>query len=326
MMPSVAEHTNSASTVAGGETSARSTTLESVLYILSPSYSGSTLLTLLLAQHPEIATIGELKAATVGSIPDYRCSCGALLRHCLFWKEVGDAICRRGCEFSLENLGTHIRNEGRVFRQLVNAGVRGGALPLLGQSAIRFMPAYRKKLARIVQQNVRLMEVITAIQRARIFLDGSKDPERLDIFRRYIHRPLKIIRLIRDGRGVASSYMKHYGVDMRTAAKELARTNRACDTVLSRIAPSDKVTIHYEDLCRDPEKQLLRIYRLAGLDPRAVTQPCLVSDCHILGNAMRLEAGKSIVIDEQWRNGFRPADARQFERIAGEQNRKYGYR
>ena len=41
-----------------------------LVYILSPSYSGSTLLTFLLNTHPEIATIGELKAQALGNLGD----------------------------------------------------------------------------------------------------------------------------------------------------------------------------------------------------------------------------------------------------------------
>ena len=89
-------HTNSLATTVAREVPASRPTPESVLYILGPSYSGSTLLTLLLAQHPQIATIGELKAATVGRIPDYRCSCGQLLRECALWRDVQARMQRRG--------------------------------------------------------------------------------------------------------------------------------------------------------------------------------------------------------------------------------------
>jgi hypothetical protein len=231
---------------------------------------------------------------------------------------------RRGWEFSLEDLGTHIRNGGRAFKRLVNAGVRGGALPLLGQSATRFVPAYRKKLARIVQQNVRLMEVITAIQRARIFLDGSKDPERLDIFRRYMNRPVKIIRLIRDGRGVASSYMKHYSVDMKAALAEVLKTNQVCDRVLSRIMPADQLTVRYEDLCHAPSEWLERIQRFAGLQAAPAGRRAL-SEMHILGNQMRLSAGQTIQLDEQWRQELTASELSMFEALAGATNRSWGY-
>ncbi len=48
-----------------------------LIYILAASHSGSTLLSLLLGSHPEITTIGELKATSLGDPDQYRCS------HCL---------------------------------------------------------------------------------------------------------------------------------------------------------------------------------------------------------------------------------------------------
>ena len=57
-----------------------------LVYILAPSYTGSTLLTFLLAQHKSIATIGELKATAREDLETYRCSCGSLMRKCHFWK------------------------------------------------------------------------------------------------------------------------------------------------------------------------------------------------------------------------------------------------
>ena len=42
-----------------------------LLYILAPSYSGSTLLTYLLSQHDAIATVGELKATSRGDLDTY---------------------------------------------------------------------------------------------------------------------------------------------------------------------------------------------------------------------------------------------------------------
>ena len=74
-------------------------TMPEMIYILSPSYSGSTLLTCLLARHPDIATVGELKASALGSLDSYKCSCGELLRECQFWDRIASRMTesRRGC-------------------------------------------------------------------------------------------------------------------------------------------------------------------------------------------------------------------------------------
>ena len=52
-----------------------------LIYIMSPSFSGSTLLTFLMGAHPSVATVGELKATSLGDIDEYDCSCGSRIRH-----------------------------------------------------------------------------------------------------------------------------------------------------------------------------------------------------------------------------------------------------
>ncbi|MGH9515370.1 MAG: sulfotransferase [Terriglobales bacterium] len=304
---------------------ASATQVDTVLYILSPSYSGSTLLTFLLARHPEIATVGELKAATVGADTEYRCSCGVLLHACSFWEGIANAMHARGGEFSIVNFGTHFRASGVLFRCIINAGVRGGAWPVLSDSIICRVPSYRRALADIVRQNVLMMEAICQLQRGRIFLDASKDPERLRVLRQHCGKRIKAIRLLRDGRAVAHSYMKHYRVSMAVAGREVARTMAACDRVMDGIASGDKLTLRYEELCSDPETALQRIYSLASLEPVAEGGRRSPPDLHILGNVMRLGNTNSIRLDEKWRSELSNKDLDSFQQIAGQLNSGYGY-
>jgi hypothetical protein len=307
-------HTNSLATTVAREASASRPTPESVLYILGPSYSGSTLLTFLLAQHPQIATIGELKAATVGRIPDYRCSCGQLLRECALWRDVQARMRRRGFELELSDLGTHISGHGRLFRRLINAGVRPFPWPALSDSAIKLLPRCRRTLAGVLQQNFRLMETIAEAQQGRVFLDGSKDPERLRMLLRGLSLPVKVVRLLRDGRGVTNSYMKHYRVGMKVAAKEFLRTSRACDRVMARIGAADQLTIRYEDLCREPQETVASVLALARLAPTAARMRRAAGAIHILGNAMRLDSAVEIRLDENWRRELSSSDLETFSR------------
>ena len=82
-----------------------------LVYILAPSYTGSTLLTFLLAQHKGIATIGELKATARGDLETYRCSCGSLMRECHFWEKVTDRMQKADVSFTLDDFGTHFQSD-----------------------------------------------------------------------------------------------------------------------------------------------------------------------------------------------------------------------
>ena len=296
-----------------------------LLYILSPSYSGSTLLTFMLAAHPAIATIGELKASAIRNVETYRCSCGELIARCGFWRQVERRMRTQNAVFSFQDFGTHFRRGSKHFKWLVSVEARHPALAPLASLALRALPDYREQLDTTLEQNRRLIRAITSIQGGRVFLDGSKDPERLGQFLKPFAGKFNVVRLLRDGRGIANSYMKHYQAPMDTAAREVVRTDLACDRVLGRVPAANALTIRYEDLCRDPLETLRSIFGLAGIDPEPPARRSSARDFHILGNSMRLEFGKPIALDEKWRKELSTADLAAFERIAGERNRSYGY-
>src|SRR5438552_1889794 len=77
-------------------------------YVLAASHSGSTLLAMLLGSHPEVCTVGELKATSLGDPDTYRCSCGALIRDCEVWDGVSRSMAARGHAFDIPRAETHI--------------------------------------------------------------------------------------------------------------------------------------------------------------------------------------------------------------------------
>jgi hypothetical protein len=114
-----------------------------LVYILAPSYTGSTLLTFLLAQHKDIATIGELKATARGDLNTYRCSCGLLQRECGFWKKVAAAMRQNGASFTLDDFGTHFRADSFLCDRLLRAVLHGRFFEAIRSLAIRLLPGCR---------------------------------------------------------------------------------------------------------------------------------------------------------------------------------------
>ncbi|MFC1794795.1 hypothetical protein ACFL3Q_14555 [Planctomycetota bacterium] len=191
-----------------------------LVYILAPSYTGLTLLTFLLSRHADIATIGELKATARGDIAICRCSCGLLQHECTFWKRVTQEMAKAGDPFALEDFGTHFQADSFVCNCLLLAGVRGIVFEAMRNSMLRLSPHCRVRLHDILEQNRQVIDVICNLQKCRVFLDGSKEPIRLKLLYLANCWDLKVIYLIRDGRGATNSYMCHYNVSMETAARE----------------------------------------------------------------------------------------------------------
>ncbi len=295
-------------------------------YILSPSYSGSTLLTFLLGAHPNVATVGELKTTAMGDVDQYVCSCGTKIRRCPFWQKVTRELGRRGVPFEVGEFGTHFRFEsGSLANRLLGARFRGPAFEKLRDVGLQLMPAHRREFRAILEKNRALVEIISTIQQGTVFLDSSKDPLRLKYLLASGYWDFKVIHLIRDGRATASSYMKHHRVAMEVAAREWRRTHEECRRMLSKVPTDAQLTVHHEDLCRDPHALLDSIFGFLGIDAGAAVHDFRSIEHHIVGNYMRLGASSEIKLDEKWRTTTTSPDLEVFDRIAGEANRRFGY-
>ncbi len=297
-----------------------------LVYITSFSYSGSTLLTFLLATHPEVATIGELKASALGDVNSYHCSCGSLIRECLFWRQFISDLAHQGVSLNLDDFGTHFRClEHPLLDRLLRASVRGPLLEKFRMFALQFVPGAWGKYCAILEKNRACIELLAQQKRARVFLDGSKDPNRLKFFVEASYWPTKTIYLIRDGRGAAASYMKHYQAPMEVAAKEWQQKQLECDQLMSYLPDKTWIKIHYEDLCRNPDQLLTNLYQFMELEPALMEKNFLSAEQHILGNAMRMNTTSEITLDEKWRKTLTANDLATFARIAGDLNESYGY-
>lgn len=300
--------------------------VERFVYILSPSYSGSTLLTYLLGVHPDIATIGELKASALGNIDTYDCSCGTPIRNCPFWSQLQSALHSRGVAFTLNNFGTHFRTpDARLTDRILGANIHGAGFEALRDFALTVIPSVRQAYRRVLAQNVALASAVCDLQRGRVFLDGSKDPHRLKLLLGAGFSDIRVLHMIRDGRAASNSYMRHYDAPMSTAAHAWLRTHRASERVLRLLPPDRAMRIRYEDLCTEPALTLRQIYTFLELDPGGAPVELDTQSQHVLGNAMRLRRSTDIRLDEKWKHALTPADLCTFDRIAGQANAAYGY-
>jgi Sulfotransferase family len=300
--------------------------MRKLLYITSASYSGSTLLTFLLAAHQDIATVGELKATAMGDIEQYRCSCGTLIRECAFWALVASEMRRRGMAFDVASFGTHFQSHsGNGFGgKLFTARVRGPLLEAARSMALR-LPDFSSRLHEIVERNQALIDVVCGVRNAPVFLDGSKDAIRLKFLLEAGRWDLKVVHLTRDGRGACNSFMRINATSMEPAALEWRRTNEECERLARRMPAGSWLRLRYEDLCAEPAGALAAIYRLIGVEAPPPLSDFRSIDHHILGNAMRLRPNGRIQQDEKWRNTLSPGDLKSFEELAGALNRRYGY-
>jgi hypothetical protein len=212
---------------------------------------------------------------------------------------------------------------------------------------LRLSPAWRASLPEIRRRNRLLIHAICDLHGARMAIDSSKAGLRLKYLLGDRHLDVKVVRLIRDGRAVALAYADpHAFADARdprqrgggsggkmpeqprsawAAAREWRRSNEEAECVLARMDASHWTSVHYEDLCADPDSTLDRLFRFLGLDPKQRLSDFRARARHVIGNGMRLDSSSAIELDDRWRSVLDAADLRAFDAVAGEMNRSYGY-
>ncbi|NLE59847.1 MAG: sulfotransferase [Planctomycetes bacterium] len=321
-----------------------------VAYILAASHSGSTLLAMLLGSHPQACTVGELKlnGSAMGELARYRCSCGVPVLTCSFWQKVQAQMEARGHEFRLDDAGTDYRDVRSAYaRRLLRPLCRGRALEAVRDLGLWLSPVWRRALPKIHRRNADLMESIMQITGSRVIIDSSKNGLRLKYLLRNPGLGVKVIHLVRDGRGVSLTYMDPAGyadaadaglrsggnggdrawerLPIAQAAREWRRNNEEAENVLKTLPSSQYVRLRYEDLCAEPLAICERLFRFLALPPSDAPRQFREFEHHVIGNGMRLDVGSTVALDERWRRRLSPAELDVFQDVAGPTARRYGY-
>lgn len=304
--------------------------MKSYVFMTSANYSGSTLLSFLLDCHPQIASVGELSGPIRGmNMETYPCSCGARLVDCAFWSNVQKQMADQSMPFDFENFQTE-------YFYHVDRGFWGKALlypfERKGLNFLKdlFFQLERRRISavdRATDRCVAMAKIITSITGADHFFDTSKShfkPKYLSI-RSDIN--LKIIALIRDGRGYLCSYTKRRPNEpYERVVKNWAEDRRRTEIVLKQYVEADSILwVRYEDLCNNTEQTLIKIYDFIGVKHFPLTKPIDVKNHHIIGNKMRKKPIQEISLDEKWKRDLSKEQLAIFDGIAGATNRAYGY-
>lgn len=291
-------------------------------------FSGSTLLTLLLGAHPDMATVGETEVAAAAKVDQgsLTCSCQRLFRDCDFWRRVQDGMAARGHRFdvvdaaALDFRAPHNPLADRMMR----AGPRGPVLETVRRLGLDLLPGPRRVMAKIVQRNQDFIDTVTELRGCRVFVDASKRPVRALHLCRLTGARVKVVHLVRDGRAVTCSAMRNLDASPEAGALSWLRTNQACERARQRFADDDWILLRYEDLCADPPASLARLHRFIGVAERPPAGDFHEGQ-HVIGNRMRLRHAGEIVADEHWRQNLSTVDRAVIERILDSLNRSYGY-
>jgi hypothetical protein len=299
-----------------------------VVYLAGSGHTGSTLLAMYLDAHPEISSVGEIAVKPPirrrGESRDQRCSCGHRIVECAFWRKVFEGVAAQGVPFGPERWTTDYRYETPLLHRLLSRDSAHPWMRGVQDSAARWLPFHSGRVRRTDRANVAFVRAVLDTTGAAVFVDASKQPMRLAHLLRIPELDLRVVRLVRDVCAYAAS-AKRRGLRISDAARTWENDQRTISSIVDGVPAGRQLLLRYEDLCREPARQLRRLYAFCGVEPVEPPESVTSADHHVLGNSIRLNGSIRIRLDEAWRASLNEGEVREILSIAGERNQGLGY-
>lgn len=302
-------------------------------YMIATSFSGSTLLSLLLDSHPDLASVGEVdnsvgESMRAGRHEEFPCSCGEKIRRCPFWTDVQARLAAEGVELDLHDFRTRLGESLPVpLRRFVfGAPARLHRVRRLRDWLLTAVPAYRRHVEDVMTRADAIARATLDITGKPVFVDASKAAVRAHFL---IDRPgldLRILHLVRDPRGyVKSARNRNPDWTAESLAPVWMRVHGSALSIIESLPPDRVLTLRWEDFCRDPKQSLNQVCDFLGVPHFDMLAAVNEQPHHVMGNRMRLKPVGAIRYDESWREVLSPEDIAACERIAGPLMERFGY-
>jgi len=274
---------------------------QKLVSLLSNWYSGATLLTILLNGNSQIVSNGESMFFDENDNKRYDCSCGKYIDECEFYEKATRHMRLPDAAGWDKQLFVQVPSfsQKRVLRSVLRSPRFEG---VVRHQFMNVVPAYRGVRDRFVEAQLQFFAAARRLTGASIYLDGTKSIRRAQLFARDGRCDMRVLHLVRDGRGFCASYLKHIHPEPSwdEAAKVWVSYIAQVDQ-FSRVFPSIPVLlVRYEDLCRATTDVIREVCQFIGVsyeEPGA----SVMKDVHLLGNRMRRDFDGTIVEDTSWR-------------------------
>jgi hypothetical protein len=324
-----------------------------VLKITGLGRSGSTILDVVLGNHSQIESVGEvgnlirngwisresLQGIDPGRLRVPICTCGKRLdvlyvdapdEACPFWSSVRREWVERTDRDSIES-----------YPKLQNDFEGNKRWPRLLYERRRPSALFRS-YARLTLD---LFESIRAVSGKPIVVDSSKSPVRAFALGMIPGIDLYVVHLVRDGRGLITSLRKTFEKDLEAGImwdhkghpmwKTVVRwvvLNLASEWVCIQLGPKRTMRLRYEDFVADPEAALGKIGSLIELDLTSVADAASsgkpMQAGHNIGGNRTRKSGFIVLRpdNEEWKTALSPTEQRLAWMLMGWLMRRYGYK
>jgi len=305
-------------------------------YICAAGRSGSTLLDTLIGAHPDAVSVGELLHLPKNLALNTVCACGKAVAECDFWtrvidrlnQELGTDLLRRpyALDLGFITASTVIDHGKQTRAYLLQRLLTLAMVDAEHRISFRAFGPLTRRFYDSVDQTLRVHEVIRQVSGARLVVNSSKAYRYGVAMHQRAPESVRLLLLTRDGRGVFHSRIKS-GMSREKSLKAWKTYYRRALPLLDRsVEAAHVLQVRYEDLTRDPRRELARVCDFLGLTFSDAMLDFRARPSHILnGNAMRRSPVAEIRPDERWKMELRPDDAAFFAKNGQALNLRLGY-
>ncbi|RBW47822.1 hypothetical protein DS885_01290 [Psychromonas sp. B3M02] len=320
---------------------------QQLIYLAAASHSGSTMTAMLLGAHPDLCSVGELKAVNLGEKESYLCSCKTLVSECGFWQGVTQKMADKGHDFCISEAGTDIKTDATPYvLRLLKPLVRSPLMEFVRDTLLCCSPVWRKNLPLLQKRNADYARSIAEQAGVDIVVDSSKIGIRLKYLLKNPDLDVKVIWVVRDGRGVSLAYKnpsefadaknptlrgggagktQEQGRGIEVGAYEWVRCNQETEAVLATMPKKNWIQVHYEDICNNTEQTLDTLFNFIGVDPAKKRLDFKTVEHHVVGNGMRLDDSEVIQLDDRWKTLLSEEELQTYYQVTGDYHSRLGY-
>lgn len=309
-----------------------------VLYICSAARGGSTVTDMFIGGHSQATSLGEINLLGKSLSLDAECSCGSKLRDCSEWQKIFDAILTsRGIDLIHNPYGLKLWDTLAVneidFKQQTNLFLLGVYFRKLWMQVRSHLPLHLyhhcpipSRLNEAIQNKMDLYKSIARCWEKMVIVDSSKNfREAVELNRRWPDI-VKLVLLVRDGRGVYLSRRSSGRSQSESVSDWLNYYSRALPLLQSKVAPQNLLQIKYEDLASNPEKIGRAICGFIGIGFESNMLDLSLTQRHLVNsNKTKFFPERGMHLDERWRKDLQGGELEFFKRVGGEMNNRLGY-
>ena len=272
-------------------------------FLLSNWYSGATILSIILNNHPQITCNGETLPFPDQIPEELICSCTNPITKCEFYNYAAKHFISNNTYDKKYFTRIPLIFDNTILLKIF----RSYHHPYIRNIICNLIPGYNDKIEYFIRSHEKFFKMACEYDKSSIYLDGVKSPRRAELFAQYSKKPIRILHSIRDGRKFVASCIKTLNLteeQIPKYAQNWVDYIKMVEILQKRHPHIELKEVRHEDLCHDKESTIKGICDFLGVDYDPDIFVFGDSTYHVLGNNLRKKFDGVIFENDKWKSVY----------------------